>query len=116
MENLYKIKIIEKDTHLSPLTKLDEARVEPKVVGEEVFLLKIFAQDARQGCETLFKRYYTHLCNHAVRFVYSKEVAKDIVAEVFANFWQDRVFEKINTSYRAYLYKAVRYYIHLLIS
>ena len=109
MDNLHKIKVEEKETHLSPLAKHEDAHVEPKIIGEEVFLQKIFAQDARQGCATLFKRYYTNLCNHATRFVYSEEVAEDIVSEVFVNFWQNRVFEKINTSYRAYLYKAVRY-------
>ena len=109
MDKLHKINEDQLKVRLSPLTKLEQARAEPVIVNEEVFLQKIFAQDARQGCETLFKRYYANLCNHATRFVYSEEVAEDIVSEVFVSFWQNRVFEKINTSYRAYLYKAVRY-------
>ncbi len=109
MEKLSKIEIEEKGTRLSPLSPDAEVRPEPKLIDEEVFLQKIFAQDARKGCEVLFKRYYNNLCNHAMRFVYSKEAAEDIVNEVFANFWQQRIFEKITTSYRAYLYKAVRH-------
>ncbi len=109
MEKLPKIELGTKGTRLFPVADDAEARTESKHINEEVFLQKIFEQDARQGCEALFKRYYPNLCNHAVRFVYSKDVAEDIVAEVFANFWQNRVFEKITTSYRAYLYKAVRY-------
>lgn len=82
---------------------------EPKIVGEEAFLQKIFQQDPQRGCEVLFRRYYANLCNHAIRFVYAKDIAEEIVSEVFANFWQGKVFEQINTSYQAYLYKAVRY-------
>lgn len=108
MDKLPKINNGDQKTILSLLSD-DDIRIEPKLISEEAFLQKIFEQDTRQGCEALFRRYYTNLCNHAVRFVYSKEVAEDIVAEVFANFWQNQVYEKINTSYRAYLYKAVRY-------
>ncbi|WP_332368322.1 RNA polymerase sigma-70 factor [Spirosoma telluris] len=80
-----------------------------KVTDDELMLRQLFLQDARQGCALLFRRYYTNLVNHAVRFVYSKEVAEDLVAEVFTVFWQNRTFEQITTSYRAYLYKAVRH-------
>ncbi|GAB4010697.1 hypothetical protein GCM10028808_22330 [Spirosoma migulaei] len=80
-----------------------------KVTDDELLLRQLFIQDARQGCALLFRRYYTNLVNHAVRFVYSKEVAEDLVAEVFTVFWQDRTFDQITTSYRAYLYKAVRH-------
>ncbi|SFB89380.1 RNA polymerase sigma-70 factor [Spirosoma endophyticum] len=79
------------------------------VTDDELMLRQLFAQDARKGCALLFRRYYPNLVNHAVRFVYSKEVAEDLVAEVFTVFWQDRTFEQITTSYRAYLYKAVRH-------
>jgi RNA polymerase sigma-70 factor (ECF subfamily) len=41
--------------------------------------------------------------------VYSRALAEDLVAEVFAELWSNRRFEQINTSYRAYLYKAVRH-------
>lgn len=109
MEKLPKIGTEFKESRLFPLPNVVEARAETKLISEEVFLQKIFEQDARKGCEVLFKRYYGNLCSHAVRFVYSKDAAEDIVAEVFANFWQKRIFEKITTSYRAYLYKAVRY-------
>lgn len=80
-----------------------------KVTDDELMLRQLFAQEAKKGCALLFRRYYTNLVNHAVRFVYSKEVAEDLVAEVFTVFWQDRIFEQITTSYRAYLYVAVRH-------
>lgn len=81
----------------------------PTLIDDELMLRHVFDQDAKKGCALLFRRYYTNLVNHAVRFVYSKEAAEDLVAEVFAVFWKDRTFEHITTSYRAYLYKAVRH-------
>jgi len=89
----------------------DDFGVEPKklvVMDDEYLLKKEFERDPEKGCELLFKRYYTNLCNHAIRFVHSREVAEDIVSEVFSGFWQHRTFLDVTTSFRAYLYKAVR--------
>ena len=96
------------DNRVPKLNRLP-AESEPRVISEEEFLRTLFSQDPRRGCEALFQRYYETLCNHAIRFVYSKDIAEEIVAEVFANFWQSQAFEQITASYRAYLYKAVRY-------
>jgi RNA polymerase sigma-70 factor (family 1) len=81
---------------------------EPVMLHDEYLIREMFGEDPRKGCELLFRKYYTNLCNHAIRFVHSGEVAEDIVSEVFAAFWQSRTFELITTSYRAYLYKSVR--------
>ncbi|MCF0064666.1 RNA polymerase sigma-70 factor [Dyadobacter chenwenxiniae] len=81
---------------------------EPLIVDDEYLIRETFGQDPKKGCELLFRKYYTNLCNHAIRFVHSGEVAEDIVSEVFAAFWQNRSFELITSSYRAYLYKSVR--------
>lgn len=67
-----------------------------------------FLTSVRTGYELLFRRYYRPLCSQAVRFVYSKEIAQDIVSEVFLNFWKNEVHNHITTSYRAYLFTAVR--------
>ena len=82
---------------------------ETRIIDSEVLLQKAFDEDARQGCAMLFRLYYAPLFSHAIRFVYSKPVAEDIVAEVFCRFWEDGTFQKINTSYRAYLFKSVRH-------
>lgn len=81
---------------------------EPVMLHDEFFIREMFGQNPQKGCELLFRKYYVNLCNHAIRFVHSGEVAEDIVSEVFAAFWQNRSFELITTSYRAYLYKSVR--------
>lgn len=81
---------------------------EPVVFHDEYLISEMFSRDPQKGCELLFRKYYTNLCNHAIRFVHSREVAEDIVSEVFAAFWQSRTFDVITSSYRAYLYKSVR--------
>ena len=82
---------------------------ETRIIDSEVLLQKTFNTDPRQGCSLLFRLYYGTLCSHAIRFVYSKQVAEDIVAEVFCRFWEEGIFQKINVSYRAYLFKSVRH-------
>ncbi|RAV99215.1 RNA polymerase sigma-70 factor [Pseudochryseolinea flava] len=80
-----------------------------RIVDEEVLIRKTFEHDPQEGCELLFRKYYTILCSHAVRFVYSHDVAEDLVSEIFCKFWNDQIYASITTSYRAYLFKAVRY-------
>ncbi|SDM17437.1 RNA polymerase sigma-70 factor [Siphonobacter aquaeclarae] len=72
------------------------------------YLRALFESDPRRGCEELFRRFYGALCSHAVRFVYSREVAEDIVSEVFFQFWSDKVYLTVTTSFAAYLFRAVR--------
>jgi len=82
---------------------------EPTRMDDELLIRRAFEADPRQGFTLLFRRYYPNLCNHAVRLVYSRQVAEDLVAEVFTNFWHNRSDELITGSFRAYLYQAVRY-------
>ncbi|PMD99333.1 RNA polymerase sigma-70 factor [Siphonobacter sp. BAB-5405] len=74
----------------------------------EESLQLLFQENPQKGCEALFRQYYAALCSHSVRLVYSREVAEDIVSEVFCRFWSDRVYESVTTSFVAYLYQAVR--------
>jgi RNA polymerase sigma-70 factor (ECF subfamily) len=74
----------------------------------EIFIRRAFEENAKKGCELLFKQYYQAMCSHAVRFVYSKEIAQDLVSEIFCVLWQKKLYRNITTSYRAYLFTAVR--------
>ena len=49
------------------------------------------------------------LCSHAVRFVYTREVAEDIVGEVFYQLWKTGAYATVQHTYRTYLYAAVRH-------
>lgn len=75
----------------------------------ELFIRQAFEEDPGRGYELLFKRYYKQLCSHAVRFVYAKDIAEDIVVEVFSQFWSKQLHTSVNTSYRSYLFTTVRH-------
>ncbi len=74
----------------------------------EFFIRKTFVLDAAKGYELLFRTYYQPLCSHAARFVYNKEIAEDLVTEIFLNFWKKELHTGISTTFRAYLFTAVR--------
>lgn len=78
------------------------------LMDNESFIRLILKEDPEKGFAVLFKKYYGPLCSHAARFVYSKEIAQDIVSEVFLNFWKKKLYETVTTTFRAYLYTAVR--------
>jgi RNA polymerase sigma-70 factor (family 1) len=84
-------------------------KAETRIVDAEVLLQETLHTNPQQGCSLLFRLYFVPLCSHAIRFVYSKQIAEDIVAEVFCRFWDNRIFEKIHSSYRAYLFRSVRH-------
>jgi len=77
-------------------------------IDAEQFIRMAMLEDPKKGCELLFRRYHKILCNHAVRFVYSKEIAEDIVSEVFCRLWKFKSYASIRCSYRFYLLKCVR--------
>lgn len=74
----------------------------------ELFIRKTFETNPEEGCALLFRLYYNPLCSYAVRFVYSKEIAADLVSELFYAFWKNRSYEAVKTSYRAYLFKSIQ--------
>jgi RNA polymerase sigma-70 factor (family 1) len=81
---------------------------EPVSSDKELFIRRTLQTDPALGCELLFRQHYVALCSHAVRFVGSKAVAEDLVADIFCQFYEQQIFSTITSSYRAYLYKAVR--------
>ncbi|GAB3247083.1 RNA polymerase sigma-70 factor [Larkinella harenae] len=74
----------------------------------ELFIRRTFEESPQKGCELLFRRYHQALCSHAVRYVYSRETAEDLVSEVFCKFWKNRAYATITSSYRYYLFRSVR--------
>ncbi|GAB3326570.1 RNA polymerase sigma-70 factor [Larkinella ripae] len=78
------------------------------VSDSELFLRKAFEQEPRKGFELLFRQYYTPLCSHAVRFVYSRQLAEDLVSEVFYQFYRSEAYRNVHSSYISYLFTAVR--------
>ncbi|AKD58503.1 RNA polymerase subunit sigma-24 [Spirosoma radiotolerans] len=77
-------------------------------VDGELFIRNAFATDPKLGCELLFRQYFAPLCSHAIRFMYDRQAAEDVVADLFYTFYQKELYKQIRGSYRAYLYQAVR--------
>ncbi|WP_234734949.1 RNA polymerase sigma-70 factor [Tellurirhabdus bombi] len=84
------------------------SETEPVEIDREFFIRQAFERDARQACELLFRLYYAPLCSHAVRFVHNRQVAEDLVADVFYSLLAQELYRHITTSFRAYLFRAVR--------
>ena len=82
------------------------------LVDNEYFIRTAFAQSPEKGFESLFRLYYNALCSHALRFVYTQEVAEDIVSEVFYQLWKTNAYATVEFTYRTYLYAAVRHRAH----
>lgn len=97
------------DRPTDPRERPQEERAMDNVLPDrEFFIRKTFGLDAAKGYELLFRTYYQPLCSHAARFVYNKEVAEDLVTEIFLNFWKKELHTGITTTFRAYLFTAVR--------
>jgi RNA polymerase sigma-70 factor (ECF subfamily) len=82
--------------------------IEEKHIDDEIFIKKALQLNPKDGCELLFRRYYKPLCSHAIRYVYSKEIAEDLVSDVFCKFWKNESYKNITSSFRSYLFRSVR--------
>lgn len=67
------------------------------------------ARDDRNAFERLFRRYYRLLCDYGRSILGERELAEDVVQEVFIYFWNNREVIHIQMSVKAYLYTAVRH-------
>lgn len=67
------------------------------------------ARNDRNAFERLFRRYYRVLCDYGRSILGDRELAEDVVQEVFIYFWNNREVIHIQMSVKAYLYTAVRH-------
>jgi RNA polymerase sigma-70 factor, ECF subfamily len=58
--------------------------------------------------EQLFNDLYPALCRHSLQLVRISEIAEEIVQEQFVYLWERRDTIHVHTSYKAYLYAAVK--------
>jgi RNA polymerase sigma-70 factor (ECF subfamily) len=80
--------------------------LESTPLGHQELVARIGAGD-RQAFATLVRRYYASLCDFVYRRVGSREVAEDIVQEVFIRIWERGDTWDCREP-EAYLYRAVR--------
>lgn len=86
----------------------DGADHEPMLPDTERLIRQTFEQNVHEGITLLFRLYHQPLCSHAVRFVSSKEIAEDIVSDIFYEFHARQLYGSITTSFRAFFFTAVR--------
>lgn len=77
-------------------------------LDSEILIRKAFENNFDAGIESLFRWYYVPLCSHAIRYVSSKEIAEDIVSDMFCKLYLEKSVSHIRTSFRAYLFTWVR--------
>jgi RNA polymerase sigma-70 factor (family 1) len=68
---------------------------------------RILQDDDYTAFQKLFADMYSPLCVFCVRFVHVKEVAEELVSDVFYTIWKNRQ-QIVITSPKAYLFAAVR--------
>lgn len=74
----------------------------------DIELFNRIKRDDRLALNTLFHTYYDRLCRFACTCSLMQEQAEEIVSDVFFNLWKNRERLEIHTSFRSYLYKAVK--------
>jgi RNA polymerase sigma-70 factor (ECF subfamily) len=73
----------------------------------DALFLRVLDHDDYQAFHQLFSRMYNPLCQFCLKFVHVREVAEELVSDVFYTIWKNR--ERIEvTSPRSYLFTAVR--------
>ena len=75
------------------------------VLREQLQLRKIQKGDIA-AFEALFHQYYSGLCGYAESLVGTKEVAEEVVQDVFYNIWKNRESLRIRQSLQSYLYRS----------
>ena len=75
------------------------------VLKEQQQLRKIRKGDIA-SFEALFHNYYSGLCGYAASLLGLKEVAEEVVQDVFYNIWKNRETLRIRYSLQSYLYRS----------
>lgn len=86
----------------APFPQADEKMNTENATGRE----RLTADSPRIFRE-LFRCYYAGLCYEAHEYVKSKEIAEEIVGDVFGRLWEKKEEITIDTSVKGYLVKAV---------
>lgn len=70
-------------------------------------IIEQIQQGNKKVFENLFNSYYSYLCAYANKFVLDKDIAEEIVQELFYQIWIKRENLQIKTSLKSYLFRAV---------
>jgi RNA polymerase sigma-70 factor (ECF subfamily) len=74
---------------------------------ENQWIVKIRSGDAA-AYEELFRQYYPRLCTFAEKIVQSKQIAEEIVQEIFLKIWEHKATWTPRCPINMYLYRAAK--------
>jgi len=74
----------------------------------EIDRFKAIQEGDETAFEMIFKSHYEPLCNYAYSFLQDRDEAEETVQATFLNVWEKKERIVIETSLKAYLYRAVR--------
>jgi RNA polymerase sigma-70 factor (ECF subfamily) len=74
-------------------------------------LIRLLKQDRLNAFREIYSRYWKRLFDEAYKRLKSKELAEEVVQELFTNLWTKRQLLQINTTIGAYLFSAVTHQV-----
>jgi RNA polymerase sigma-70 factor (ECF subfamily) len=98
------------DTKLQQQNELHHGDIFPGISMRsqvDILMFRVLNDDDYFAFEKLFREMYDPLCVFLVRFVHVKEVAEELVSDVFYHIWKNRKHLSVSSP-RAYLFTAVR--------
>lgn len=81
---------------------------EPLLREEEETLLERLRAGSEHAFDILFRRYYPDLVRAAQALLGDRDAAEEVAQDVLLELWRRRAATRIDTTLRAYLYRAVR--------
>ncbi|MGX5820261.1 RNA polymerase sigma factor [Chitinophaga lutea] len=76
--------------------------------NEDQQLMHLWKSGNREAFNQLFAKYYQPLCWHAFNMIKDQEAAKDVVQQVFTDMLVRKLFKKLDSNIKGYLYAAVQ--------
>ncbi len=70
-------------------------------------ILILLKQNNQKGIEYLFNDYFEMLCLRSIRVVKKREVAEDLVQDLFLEIWNKRETLNITSSIKSYLFRSI---------
>lgn len=70
-------------------------------------LVRVIQRGDKKAFEQLFREWYGRLCLYAESIVRDRDMAEDVVQNVFCGLWEKRQEMQIRESVKAYLYRSV---------
>ena len=71
-------------------------------------LINLINESNSNALKELFDRYYSLLCRFSFKYLLTKDLTEEAVSDIFLNIWIKRREIEIQSSVKAYLYRAVR--------